>query len=267
MEVNNYSGLKYINGAFSEVNDVLTVEEAIQISINGNPYTVTMRTPGRDQELVRGLLYSEDIYQDRDEVFKMMTTDLNKEGEITAVNVIIDEAKLGKGYIPTRNILSVSSCGICGKRELDDIAVDGEALQHNLRLDLTVLEKMFESMNRHQAAFKQSGGCHGAAAFDLDGNLKNIQEDIGRHNAVDKVIGGLLLENTLEQAHCLLVSGRVSYEIVTKAYMAKFPYLASVSAPSTLAVDYAEELGITLLSFCRDGKATCYSHKEAIKRN
>ena len=266
MEVINYTGLKYINGAFSDVNDTLTVEEAIQISINGDPYTVTMRTPGRDKELVRGLLYSENIYTKTDSIFRLMTTDLNKAGEITAVDVTIDEAHLGKGYIPTRNILSVSSCGICGKRELDDIAVEGEALNHNFRLDLRILEQMFNSMNKEQESFQKSGGCHGAAAFTMGGELKEIQEDIGRHNAVDKVIGGLLLRGELEHAQCLLVSGRVSYEIVTKAYMAKFPYLASVSAPSSLAVDYAEQLGITLLSFCRDGKATCYSHKEAIKR-
>ena len=266
MEVNNYAGLKYINGQFIDVNDSLTVEEAIQISINDDPYTVTMRTPGKDRELVRGLLYSEDIYTRRDQEFRMFTTDLNAAGEVTAVNVNIATEDLGKGYIPTRNILSVSSCGICGKRELGDLSVDGEALKHEYQLDLSLLELMFKDMNEQQAAFLQSGGCHAAAAFSIEGKLLEIQEDIGRHNAVDKVIGGLLLNDTIDKASCLLVSGRVSYEIVTKAYMAKFPYLASVSAPSTLAVDYAQELGITLLSFCRDGKATCYSHRESIKQ-
>lgn len=267
MEVSNYSGLKYKNGMFQDVEDTLTVEEAIQISINGDPYTVTMRTPGDDRELVRGLLYSEDIYTATDQTFKIMSTKINEQGEVTSVDVLIPAEDLGKGYIPTRNILSVSSCGICGKRELDDISVDGEKLNHDLKLDLNTLHEMFLEMNRHQAAFLKSGGCHAAAAFSVDGVLQEIKEDIGRHNAVDKVIGGLILNNKLEQAHCLLVSGRVSYEIVTKAFMANFPYLASVSAPSTLAVDYAEELGITLLSFCRDGKATCYSNKQAIKRN
>lgn len=266
MEVSNYSGLKYKNGVFSDVEDTLTVEEAIQISINGSPYTVTMRTPGDDHELVRGLLYSEDIFTNLELPFKMMSTNINEQGEVTSVDVIIDEAELGKGYIPTRNILSVSSCGICGKLELDDISVDGEALKHDLKLDLDTLDSMFMEMNTQQASFLKSGGCHAAAAFSVDGELLDIREDIGRHNAVDKVIGGLILNNKLDQAHCLLVSGRVSYEIVTKAFMAKFPYLASVSAPSTLAVDYAEELGVTLLSFCRNGKATCYSNKHAIKR-
>ena len=267
MEVSNYSGLKYKDGIFKDVQDTLTVEEAIQISINGDPYTVTMRTPGDDEELVRGLLYSEEIYPYTDKAFKMMTTNINKDGEVTSVDVLVNEADLGRGYIPTRNILSVSSCGICGKRELDDISVNGEPLKHANKLDLDILHKMFLDMNAHQKSFLKSGGCHAAAAFSISGEMLEIREDIGRHNAVDKVIGGLILNGRLNNAHCLLVSGRVSYEIVTKAFMANFPYLASVSAPSTLAVDYAEQLGITLLSFCRDGKATCYSHQEAIKRN
>ncbi|MFY0644977.1 MAG: formate dehydrogenase accessory sulfurtransferase FdhD [Bacteroidia bacterium] len=266
METNTYDGLKFQNGSFSDVIDTLTVEEAIQIGINDQPYTVTMRTPGSDRQLVRGLLYSEDIYRRTDIPFRMMTTGLNEGGDVTAVNVVIDEKDLGKGYIPTRNILSVSSCGICGKRELDDIAVEGDALSHPHKLDLQVLDQMFKQMNEQQQAFQLSGGCHAAAAFDTKGTLYEIQEDIGRHNAVDKVIGGLLEKETLDMAQCLLVSGRVSYEIVTKAFMSDFPYLASVSAPSSLAVEYAEQLGISLLSFCRDGKATCYANQNAIKR-
>ncbi len=245
--------------------DVLTVEEAIQISINGQPYTVTMRTPGHDRELVRGLLYSEDIYRNTSDPFRMISTALNEDGEVTAVEVSIPEDELGKGYIPTRNVLSVSSCGICGKRELDDIAVEGDPIVNENALDLDRLGQMFKDMAKAQTSFKLSGGCHAAAAFNVDGTLMGIQEDIGRHNAVDKVIGGLVLEGNLDRAQCLLVSGRVSYEIVTKAFMSNFPYLASVSAPSTLAVEYASQLGITLLSFCRDGKATCYSNLNALK--
>ena len=266
METNQYDGLKYQDGAFRQVVDVLTVEEAIQISINGQPYTVTMRTPGNDRELVRGLLYSEDIYRNTTDIFKMMSVDINEEGEVTAVDVLIPEDQLGKGYIPTRNVLSVSSCGICGKRELDDISVEGDPLNNEGLLDLDTLDQMFRDMSEAQSSFKLSGGCHAAAAFTIDGKLMEIQEDIGRHNAVDKVIGGLLEKGQVDEAQCLLVSGRVSYEIVTKAFMSNFPYLASVSAPSSLAVEYASALGITLLSFCREGKATCYSNANALKR-
>jgi FdhD protein len=266
MEVNTYAGLKYVKGEFSKVDDILTVEEAIQISINDDPYTVTMRTPGKDRELVRGLLFSEDIYKRTDEPFRMSAMDINERGEVTAVNVVIEPKDLGKGYIPTRNILSVSSCGICGKRELDDIAVEGEALENAHQLDPSLIKDMLGQMRQKQTAFDQSGGCHAAAAFTIEGQLLNIQEDIGRHNAVDKVIGSLVLNDQLQEAKCLLVSGRISYEIVTKAFVAGFPYLASVSAPSTLSVDYAEQLGITLLSFCRDDKATCYANKQGIKQ-
>jgi FdhD protein len=115
-------------------------------------------------------------------------------------------------------------------------------------------------MNALQHSFHQSGGTHAAAAFTIEGELLSSMEDIGRHNAVDKVIGQLLLSKKLEEAACLTVSGRISYEIVVKCFKARIPFLAAVSAPSTLAVDYAEELGITLLAFCRQNRATCYSH-------
>lgn len=267
MEVTNYSGLKYRSGQFEDVVDTLTVEEAIQININNEAYTITMRTPGRDKELVRGLLYSEDIYKRRNGIFKFKTTNINEAGEVTSVNVEIDKKDIGKGYVTTRSILSVSSCGICGKRELDDIAVEGEPINNTLQLDPALIKLMLERMQEAQNAFEKSGGCHAAAAFDIEGNILDIQEDIGRHNAVDKVIGSLLFKGQLDDAKCLLVSGRVSYEIVTKAFVAKFPYLASVSAPSSLSVDYADQLGVTLLSFCRDDKATCYANPQGLKRN
>ena len=241
-----YQGLKYCKGRFLNVGDPLTVEEAIQININGAPYTVTMQTPGNEKDLVRGLLYSEDIYKSAIS-FEMEVNQTNEQGHITNVNVNIPEEELGKGYITSRNILSVSSCGICGKRELDDLTVEGEALNESDLLDVNLLAKMFEQMNSSQATFKQSGGSHAAAAFTLEGKVLAIREDIGRHNAVDKVIGALLENKQLNQARCLLVSGRVSYEIVTKAFMGNMPFLASVSAPSTLSADYAKELGITLM--------------------
>ena len=119
-------------------------------------------------------------------------------------------------------------------------------------------------MKKEQPTFHQSGGSHAAAAFTNCSELLAIMEDIGRHNAVDKVIGKLINSNQLNEAKCLIVSGRISYEIVSKAFAAKIPILGAVSAPSTLAVDFAKELGITLLGFCRDNKATCYAHPERI---
>ena len=126
---------------------------------------------------------------------------------------------------------------------------------------------MFESMSRHQEAFRQSGGTHACAAFTIDGELLDIQEDIGRHNAVDKVVGSLLLKNKLEQARCMTVSGRVSYEIVNKALSAGISFLASVSAPSSMAVTNANAAGMTLMAFCRNDKLTIYAHPEFVEQH
>ena len=131
-------------------------------------------------------------------------------------------------------------------------------------MDSELVGRMFEKMNLAQNTFKQSGGSNAAAAFTIDGNLLVIQEDIGRHNAVDKVIGSLLFQKQMQNAKCMVVSGRISYEIVNKCYAAGIPFLAAVSAPSSLAVDLSEQLGITLMAFCREKKFTAYSNVENI---
>jgi FdhD protein len=158
--------------------------------------------------------------------------------------------------------LSVASCGICGKQELDLPGQGASVLEVSLNPDL--VSEMFGQMNSKQMAFKKSGGSHAAAAFSEDGELLTIKEDVGRHNAADKVVGELILSKKLLQAKCITLSGRVSYEIIIKTFRAKIPILAAVSAPSTLAVDFAKELGITLLAFCREGRLTCYSHPERL---
>ena len=267
MITDDYQGLKYCNGKFKEVQDTLTAEASIQIMINKEPWTVTMRTPGNDRELVRGLLHNEDLFKHPDKKLDYEVIDRDENGDPLTVIVTIPEALLGKSYINSRNILSVSSCGICGKRELDDLKVNGKPLPVSEQIDLKTLDDMFLEMRQGQKAFQTSGGCHAAAAFNFQGEMLMLMEDIGRHNAVDKVVGALIEKGNLKDARCLLVSGRVSYEIVTKAFMAGIPVLAAVSATSTLAADFAKELGITLLAFCRDGKATCYANTARLKRN
>ena len=257
MTTNIYQGKKFIKNQIVFVDDNLTVEQALQININGKPFSITMRTPGNDKELIRGLLYTEDIYRS--------TTNLkikikeNKERSITEANIEINDALLKSGYLNSRSFLSASSCGICGKTELDDIDTSC-TIKDNNSIDLPTLLQMFNRMKEAQKTFHQSGGSHAAGAFTNKGDLLSIREDIGRHNAVDKVIGHLINKNLLSDVKCLTVSGRISYEIIAKAFAAKVPILAAVSAPSTLAVDFAKELGITLLGFCRENKATCYSH-------
>ncbi len=145
-----------------------------------------------------------------------------------------------------------------------ELTLEGERIQPGSALPITLIPTMFEQMAAEQKVFKSSGGSHASAAFTTDGQLLAIYEDIGRHNAVDKVIGSLLLQRKLSQAACLLVSGRLSYEIVSKCFRARIPFLASVSAPSSMAVDYCAKTGITLLGFCRQNKCTVYTGEENI---
>ena len=261
MTVNNYQGKKFSNKQVISVDDNLVVEQALQISINNKPFTITMRTPGNDEELIRGLLYSEDIYRASEDL--IITLSENEEKVITEAQMNISNDLLGTGYSNSRSFLSVASCGICGKTELDEIDTSS-TIEDTNKLNIKLLHEMFDLMKSNQTTFKLSGGSHAASAFTLEGKLICTMEDIGRHNAVDKVIGYLVNHNQLKEAKCLTVSGRISYEIISKAFAAKIPILAAVSAPSSLSVDFAKELGITLLAFCREDKATCYSHPQRL---
>jgi len=257
-----FDGIKYCGDVQKTVTDKLTSEEVLEISINGTIFLITMRTPGNDKQLIRGLLFSEDVYKDTNQ---NLIIDFKKEDDITMkANVIIPENLLCEGINSSRSLLSVSSCGICGKRELDDISVFGNQLKTDKKIKIAILYGMFAHMEKKQDAFLHTGGSHASAAFDCDGNLLSIKEDIGRHNAVDKVIGELIINGKLEDAFCIIVSGRISYEIIAKVFSAKIPLLAAVSAPSSLSVAYAKELGITLLGFCRGEKATCYANPDRI---
>jgi len=267
MATRKYEGKKFDEGESSKIIDALTIEEALQININDQAFTVSMRTPGEDASLVRGLLHSEGIINDSKFNPDIVLKKENEDGIVTIVNVAIPEDKLGAGYSNSRSLLSVSSCGICGKTELSDLAFIGKTIDDTKKIDINLIHQMFEKMGTFQHDFKKSGGTHAAAAFSIKGEMLSAMEDIGRHNAVDKVIGKLITLETLDQAKVITVSGRISYEIVIKCFKAKIPFLAAVSAPSSLAVDFAKELGITLFAFCRNKRATCYSHPQRTKMN
>ena len=264
MATRDYEGKKYELGSIENTTDSLTVEEALQININGKAFTITMRSPGDDQSLIRGLLHSEGVISDTSFI-PQSTTTREKGTALTVVNLVIPEDKLGSGYTNSRSLLSVSSCGICGKTELEDLSCEGTLEANALDLEPTAIKTMFAKMDEYQKVFKKSGGSHACASFDSSGNLLCSFEDIGRHNAVDKVVGDLIHKGQLKDAVCITVSGRISYEIVVKCFKARIPILAAVSAPSSLAVDYAKELGITLFAFCRNTRATCYSNIHRIK--
>ncbi|MCB0463510.1 MAG: formate dehydrogenase accessory sulfurtransferase FdhD [Flavobacteriaceae bacterium] len=265
MATRNYEGKKYDNNDIDNIVDALTVEEALQININNKPFTVSMRTPGNDIDLIRGLLHAEGVINNTKLIPEVSLKKENDKGIVTIVNVNIPEDELGKGYSNSRSLLSVSSCGICGKTELGDLTFIGKTIDDKDKIDIGLIHKLFNKMNNFQFDFRKSGGTHAAAAFTLEGKLLCAMEDIGRHNAVDKIVGKLINGKELNNAKIMTVSGRISYEIVIKCFKARIPFLAAVSAPSSLAVDYAKELGITLFAFCRDQRATCYSNPQRTK--
>jgi len=263
MQTSAYQALKINKETQSSINDILVLEAPLQININKEAYSVVMRTPDNDKELIQGLLFAEDIYKDK----KALIFDIVKveNGIAAIINITISKDLLRKGYLNKRTLLSVSSCGICGKKELKDLNVNGKKLTETNSFSGDILQEMFLKMNSLQSTFKSSGGSHAAAIFDKKNQFLTLKEDIGRHNAVDKVIGDLLIKDTLKEANYLLVSGRVSYEIVSKAFIAKIPIIVAVSACSSLAVDFAKEFGICLIGFTREQKMTIYANPSLVK--
>lgn len=254
-----YDGIVVSSESQQKVSDGIVVEAALQININGSSYTVVMRTPGNDFELIRGLLYAEDIY--RGATLPKFNIVEEQNNGFSIIDVIIPKNELGKGYLNKRTLLSVSSCGICGKQELNHIELSGDALLNDKLPSFETVREMANFMASKQEVFQETGGCHATAIFDNNYQFLTIREDIGRHNALDKAVGHLINNNQLKSAHCMLVSGRVSYEIVSKAFFAKIPIIIAVSACSSLAIDYAKEFGICLIGFSRDKKLTIYANQ------
>ena len=264
MQTNTYEGLHIINKKQSITTDELVIEAPLQININTESYTVVMRTPGNDQDLVLGLLYAEDIYKKSLSIpYEIIEEKLNIQ---SIVNVTIAPSVLGKGYLNKRTLLSVSSCGICGKKQLEDIKVTGNTIEQKISFSSENLLNMFAPLQQHQETFKKTGGSHAAGIFNHHFKLLTIREDIGRHNAVDKCVGSLLQKQLLKSGMYLLVSGRVSYEIVSKAFLAKIPVIVAVSACSSMAVDFAKEFGICLIGFTREDKMTIYANPSFLEK-
>jgi FdhD protein len=258
--VKSYQGIRIFQEEKSLVHDFLVEEQKLEILINGSVFTTTMCSPGMEKELVRGLLHSEDIYRGDNSGIAIKIERI--ENHAVKAHCEIESGNLGQGYLSGRSLLSVSSCGICGKTELDFL--EASELQSESTIPAEIIPSLFTSMEENQHNWTSSGGSHAAAVFQKSGEMLSIAEDIGRHNAVDKAVGRLLLNDELSKADILLVSSRVSYEIVAKCFTSGIPCLAAVSAPSTLAVDFAKELGICLMAFCRHNRFTIYSKPERI---
>ena len=262
--------LRVRNGVRSHAPDALAGEEPMEIRVNGRPITVTMRTPGHDFDLAVGFLVSEGVVKAGDDVAGVRyCAGANADGSNT-YNVV--DVRLAAG-VPEpdvsleRNFYTTSSCGLCGKASLEAVRtrsawrVDEDPVRVSTGLLVTLPDRLREA----QQVFDRTGGLHAAGLFTGTGDLLAVREDVGRHNAVDKVIGDAALKGRLPaRGTVLMVSGRASFELVQKAAVAGIPALAAVSAPSSLAVDLAEEVGMTLVGFLRGTALNVYAGAERL---
>ncbi len=247
--------------------DCVAIEEPLEIRVGEKPFVVTMRTPGHDEELAAGLIFTEGVVSDPSGIERVTRPPSTKcashERCATPENRVQvqlrDDAKvdLDPGR---RGLLMSSSCGLCGKQTIDQVWRSVDPLEDGLMIDIQTIFDMPGRMLEGQHIFARTGGLHAAGLFDADGNLLWVREDVGRHNAVDKIVGCAILEQAMPLDSCLLmVSGRTSFEIIQKAMRARIPVVASVSAASSLAVSLAIAGNMTLLGFVRGENATVYA--------
>ena len=258
------------DGIATRKDDFLAAEEPLEIRIGKNPLSVTMRTPGHDVELAAGFLFTEGLVQRREQIVALENVTSEDDGK--RGNVV--RAELSSEALPDfeklrRHFFAASSCGICGKASID--AVRSRLLRipnPDFRVAPNLLVSLPEALRSAQDVFERTGGLHAAALFDSGGKLLIVREDIGRHNAVDKIIGWALLNERIPLSDCvLLVSGRGGFEIIQKAIVAGIPVVASVSAPSSLAVQLARELRLTLIGFLRGNRFVVYAGDDRVARS
>ena len=246
--------LRYDHGVPTETDDSVTVEEPLEIRVNDKPVSVTLRTPGDDFDLAAGFLFTESILKTASDV-----ESIRHWGSPNVVRVGVRNGVMLDLQRLERHFYSTSSCGVCGKVSIDALRVHVTPIESNVRVSSDVIATLPERLRTSQPTFDATGGIHAAAIFDAAGELLRLREDVGRHNAVDKVIGSYFTEGVSLEGRMLVVSGRTSFEIVQKALVARVAVLAAVGAPSSLAIDLARELNLTLLGFVRDGRFNVYS--------
>jgi FdhD protein len=249
--------------------DEVAIEEPLEIRVAGDPLAVTMRTPGADRELTLGFLYSEGIVGSIDDVGAL--SHCGRPGEPGFRNVIDVQSAPGSVLAPERlqgarrGTLTTAACGVCGRASIDDLIERCAPVRDGARVTARELARLYALMRGRQRLFARTGGVHAAMLSDVSGAGAIVHEDVGRHNAVDKVVGALVLARALPATgKVLLVSGRMSFEIVQKAAVAGVPVVASVSAASSLAIDLAARLNMTLAAFVRDGAMNVYTGAERI---
>jgi FdhD protein len=248
--------------------DSLAVEEPLEIRLNGEPYLVTMRTPGNDVDLVHGLLYSEGIISERSDIVLARYCAGSDADGVNSYNVLEITLQSGASApaAARRNVVTSSACGICGATSIEQVMRESPyAVDPGLRVEAGLILSAPTLLRQYQRAFDQTGGLHGAGLLGLDSSMVCVREDVGRHNAVDKVIGWAIREQLLPlRRMILMVSGRASFELTQKAVLAGIPVLAAVSAPSSLAAELAEEAGLTLVGFVRGETMNVYTHPQRI---
>ena len=268
---------KVNNSTFVLADDLLAVEEPLEIRLGFGELdlreqkrvAVTMRTPGNDFELALGFLYTEGIIQNPNDIYKIQyCTELNSiENKENIVRVELNPAVNLDWSKLQRNFYTTSSCGVCGKESIEAIRTTCNIPKHQPQLTInpSVIVALPDKLRARQSVFEHTGGIHACALFDVDGNLHLVREDVGRHNALDKLIGaGLKMGDGFLSSGILLLSGRASFELLQKAAMAHVQVVCAVGAPSSLAVQTAQEFGITLIGFLRDNRFNIYTHTERI---
>jgi FdhD protein len=252
-----------VGGTAEHRADLLAVEEPLEIRVDDEPLTVTMRTPGDDIDLAAGFLYTEGLLVSLDQVLQIRMCDVN----VAAVTVKPGQVPVAARVAANRNFLTTSACGVCGKDSIEAIRVRSafDVAADPVRVSPAVLAALPDRLRDAQRVFSRTGGLHAAGLFTADGTLLVLREDVGRHNAVDKVAGWALRSGLLPlTGHILLVSGRASFELAQKAIMIGVPVLAAVSAPSSLAASLAEEVGLTLVGFLRAGTMNVYAGAQRV---
>ena len=250
------------------VPDLAAAEEPLEIRLHGESFAVVMRTPGEDKALAAGFLFSERVIRSPSDIGAVehcRHPDHADAHNVVDVFLCGDAVERGRERLARRRrVAATSSCGFCGRASIDDLGVDLQPLESAAEISPGLVASLPARLRDTQAAFGDTGGLHGAVLLSTAGAVVGAAEDVGRHNAVDKIVGRLLLDERQTGGGILMVSGRVSFEIVQKAWLAGVPVLAAVSAPTSLAIELAEAAGITLLGFVRDPGFNVYTHQARI---
>ncbi len=262
--------IRWRNAQPSPVKDSLVVEEPLEIRVDGQSLIVVMRTPGHDFDLAAGFLYTEGLITSSDDIGTIAyceAEDIESPNLQNIINVHLTNGQIleeQEGW--QRNFHANASCGLCGKMTIESVKQEIPPITSKIRIDSDILYLLNNRLRSTQSIFEATGGLHAAGLFDDQGELQIIREDVGRHNAVDKVIGqALLVEKLPLDRHILMVSGRASFEIIQKALFARIPVIVAVSAASSLAVELAQEGEVTLIGFMRGKGMTVYSHPSRIR--